>query len=869
MAAKKTPSRSKAQWREERDGLIQLSLDMLGVVGFDGRFRQLNPAWNKTLGWPEQELLAKFWLDLVHPADRGAALGAAASLAHNGKALSFEHRWQCQDGSYRAVRCHAVPDPEKQTILVVARDLSDGQPEAAFRPEPEVSRPMVIEDAAAGYATGGAPPASARRSPTPRRKPPADPDADLREKARSRMEGLRRGDKLHDEEWEIIRPDGDKRVLHFSPSLLTTSDGITHVLAFIQDITERQRQAQELFLEKEKYRTLVEESPLGVAIIDRQGRFSYLSPKFIDLFGYTLESLPTRDKWFAKIFPNPAYRAEVMAAWASALSGKPEAEASPCTFTAVCKSKALKIIRFRPATLSSGDQLVICEDISQRTRAEAAFGILVNHAPIGIFIIQNGRFKMVNPGFQEITQYSAAEIIGQPPLEIIIPELRKMVHTQDSRRLTGESLGPYEYQFINKNGEARWVMETVTPTLYEGEPALLGYLMDITELKLLEGQYSRAQKMEAMGRLAGGIAHDFNNMLAVIIWYCNIFLKSLHPESTLKSGVEEIIKAVNRAIALTRQLMTFSSKQVMQPQVIDLNQVVRDIEKLLRRLGGEDVDLRIILDPDLDNVKADPSQLEQVIMNLAINARDAMPDGGKLTVETGNVYLDENYFFQHPYTIPGNYVRLTVSDNGMGMDKDTQAQIFEPFFTTKEPGKGTGLGLATVYGILKQSGGYIEVYSELGQGTTFKVYLPRVEEEVEAPKPLPEFAEPGRGTETILLVEDEETLRRLVCAALREHGYQVLEARHGAQAMLRCENYRGPIHLLLTDVILPKLSGRELADRLTPKHPGLQVLYMSGYTENTIIHHGVMDSEMNFIQKPFSPEELLRKVRDLLDQPSP
>jgi signal transduction histidine kinase len=393
----------------------------------------------------------------------------------------------------------------------------------------------------------------------------------------------------------------------------------------------------------------------------------------------------------------------------------------------------------------------------------------------------------------------------------------------------------------------------------------------IENVRLLESERAQAeqlrqsQKLESVGQLAGGIAHDFNNLLTVITGYIDLSLRRLKPDDPLSRNLDEVKKAAERAASLTQQLLAFSRKQVLEPKVIDLNDVVTDTDKLLRRLIGEDIHLVTMRDPGLWRVKADPGQLSQVIVNLAVNARDAMPRGGKLTIETRNVYLDEAYAGRHMAVRPGAYVMLAVTDTGTGMDAETQKHIFEPFYTTKEIGKGTGLGLSMVYGVVKQSGGNIWVYSEQGQGTTFKIYLPRVEEgvvEAQAAATLPELA---RGTETILLVEDEDMVRRLLRDILEMEGYTVLVAHDGDEALRACERHEGPIHLLLTDVVMPGMSGRQLVERLTEHCADVKVLYMSGYTDDAIVHHGVLDAGTNFLQKPFTPDAVVRKVREVLD----
>jgi CheY-like chemotaxis protein len=370
--------------------------------------------------------------------------------------------------------------------------------------------------------------------------------------------------------------------------------------------------------------------------------------------------------------------------------------------------------------------------------------------------------------------------------------------------------------------------------------------------------------MEAVGRLAGGIAHDFNNLLTVMKGYSELMLDELDTADPLRTEVDEIKKAADRAAALTRQLLAFSRQQVLAPKILDLNSVVGNMDKLLRRLLGEDIDLFTVLEPGLARVKADPGQLEQVLMNLAVNARDAMPSGGKLTVETANVDLDENYTRDHASVKPGSYVMVAMTDTGTGMSDKVKSRIFEPFFTTKEIGKGTGLGLSTVYGIIKQSGGYIWVYSEVGIGSTFKVYLPAVDAPAEIPAATTQ--QPARrGSETVLLVEDEDGVRALMRQVLHKHGYNVLESRHGGEALLMCERHSGKIDVLLTDVVLEQMSGRELAERLIKVRPEMKVLYVSGYADDAIVHHGELNAGVAFLQKPFTTEALARKIRYVLD----
>ncbi|HEY3197487.1 MAG TPA: ATP-binding protein [Nitrospirales bacterium] len=388
---------------------------------------------------------------------------------------------------------------------------------------------------------------------------------------------------------------------------------------------------------------------------------------------------------------------------------------------------------------------------------------------------------------------------------------------------------------------------------------------DMGKREVLEDQLRQSQKLEAIGRLAGGIAHDFNNILTAIMGYSSLIQSGLEESDPTRQEVEEIKKAVRRASSLIQQLLAFSRRQVLRLEVLDLNLVVLNTQQLLQRLIGEDIELIIRSTPALGHVKADPGQIEQVLMNLSLNARDAMPQGGKVTIETANVTIDAAFARRHLIAEAGPYIILSVTDTGSGMDAETQAHIFEPFFTTKEHGKGTGLGLATVYGIVKQSRGSIFVYSKPGKGVTCKIYLPRVNEPLTTVEFDTASFEPSQGSETILLVEDEDSVREPVRKVLQRIGYTVLEARHGKEALDICRQYEGEIPLLVTDVVMPRMSGREVAEQLMASRPNIKVLYLSGYTDDEVLRHGVSESVTAFLQKPFTPEALARKVRDVLD----
>jgi two-component system cell cycle sensor histidine kinase/response regulator CckA len=509
--------------------------------------------------------------------------------------------------------------------------------------------------------------------------------------------------------------------------------------------------------------------------------------------------------------------------------------------------------------------------------SEKKFQQFYDEAPVGYHELDSkGRITRVNRKELQMLGYSAGEMLGKPVWNFFEEEetTRKVILAKLSGDVSFHDT--FERTYRRKDGSTLPVLveDRVIRDSENQVIAIRSTVEDITErrrteeaLRKSEEQLRQWQRVEAIGRLAGGVAHDFNNLLMTIKGCSELLLGAFDRRDPRREEVEEILKAADRATALTRQLLAFGRRQVLQPQVLDLNAVVMNMDKMLRRLIGEDIQLITSLEPEVWSVKVDPGMIEQVVMNLAVNSRDAMPSGGKLTIETSNVIHDEEYASHHVSVKPGYYVMLAISDTGCGMDKETQSHLFEPFFTTKDTGKGTGLGLSTVYGIIKQSGGNIWAYSEPGLGTTFKIYLPRVEKAAKGYKPRlkpKEVGAPG-GTETILLVEDEEAVRSMVSKVLQNKGYTVLEARHGNEAIKVSERYEGSINLMVTDVIMPQMSGRELAERLASMRPEMHVLYMSGYPDNTIVQHGVLEPGTAFLQKPFTINALELKVREILD----
>jgi PAS domain S-box-containing protein len=520
---------------------------------------------------------------------------------------------------------------------------------------------------------------------------------------------------------------------------------------------------------------------------------------------------------------------------------------------------------------------VVCvaQDITIRKQAEenlARLGMAVEQAGEAVVITDpDGTIQYVNPSFERLSGYGRDEVLGKNPR--VLKSGKQNREFYQSMWNTIKQGKVWSGKLVNRNKEGNLFEEfAVISPVRDASGRIVNYVgvkRDLTHEIEMEEQLRQSQKMEAIGKLAGGVAHDFNNLLTVITGYCELILYGLPKHGPWRQEIEGIKHAADRAAAVTRQLLAFSRKQVFQLKDVNMNGVVADLDGMLRRLIGEDIDLQTSLQEDLWNVRIDPAQIEQVIVNIVVNARDAMPEGGKLTIETANVMLDEMYVQTHLQVEPGPYVMIAIADTGCGMDEATRSRIFEPFFTTKEVGKGTGLGLSTVYGIIKQSSGYIWAYSEPGRGTTFKIYLPKVlrgEMEHASAVRGPAGSLPG-GAETVLLAEDEGLVRELVIEILKQGGYSVLPACDGEEAVRIAGQHNGTIHLLITDVVMPQMNGRELARRMLASRPGIKVIYISGYTEDAIIHHGVLDPGMHFVQKPFRPSDLVRKIREVLDTP--
>jgi two-component system, cell cycle sensor histidine kinase and response regulator CckA len=615
----------------------------------------------------------------------------------------------------------------------------------------------------------------------------------------------------------------------------------------------------------------------GMAILDAGGKFVYVNSAYARMIGNTTRESMLGKAWREVSAQNVA-PVELEIREALKRRGK---WFGPMTL----HHPGGKSVRAEMAvtTLPDGGTICVSHDITdrvseQQARAETEikYRTLIEQVAAISYIAElgtHGQWLYVSPQIETMLGYSPDEWLEDSPnwLGHVPVEDHPIVISAEERSSRGEPFQA-EYRMTRKNGEIIWVSDTaVVVRGSDSHPVMEGLIVDITDRKMLEDQLQQARKMEAVGRLAGGVAHDFNNLLTIIKGYVEMALHRCLDRPDLHSDIRRVEEAADRAVALVRQLLAFSRKQVLRPKILDLNTIVLNLDQLLRRLMSENIEMKTLVSNGVGAIKADPGQIEQVIMNLVVNARDALPNGGRILIETSNVDLDSTYTRDHAVVIPGPYVLLAVSDTGIGMTPDTVGHIFEPFYTTKESGRGTGLGLSTVYGIVKQSGGYIWVYSELGKGTTFKVYLPRVTDAVpalDAPAIVPSSTT-RKGKETILLVEDEPDLRELTQMVLSERGYTVIGAHSPAEAERLAGRNDTEIHLLLTDVVMPGISGRELAKRLTGRFPNLRVMYMSGYTYNVIAEDGTLEEGMSFLQKPFTPQALSEKVREALDRPVP
>ncbi len=675
----------------------------------------------------------------------------------------------------------------------------------------------------------------------------------------------------------VVRPDGTVRMVEEVGDVIRNTDGNPiRMIGTVRDITDRHTAETALRQSEERYRNLIDNSPVGIVIL-RDKKIAYINPTLAKMLGYTPDELIGKPM-LPLIHPDFRETAKVrLGKLMRAANTRVNAQEEKM----LCKDGSVIDTLILGQSINYDGELAIqgyIYDITEQNQmrqaleeSETRYQQLVEFLPQAVVVHVDGKIKYANPSALKLAGVdSLVDILDTPLLNFVHPDDREYAAGRIRQLLVEKKPTTLsEIRIIRADGNIIYGETSGHPITFQGQDAGLSIITDISERKQLETQLRQSQKMEAIGRLAGGVAHDFNNLLTAIMGYTALLEQQIPEKGDAAHDLHEIKKATNRAADLVRQLLAFSRQQIVQPRLWRLNDSINNIKKMLQRLIGEDIELHTFLPESLGYVKIDPGHVEQIIMNLAVNARDAMPSGGDLTIETANVYLDEEYSRHHAEVIPGEYVLLAISDTGHGISPQAMEHIFEPFFTTKEVGKGTGLGLATVHGIVKQNKGHIGVYSEVSHGTTFKIYFPRVHTPSEpdytrqlAPNKLPSM----RGTETILLVEDETAVRELTHKLLTELGYTVLFAANGEAALAQVMAAKPHLDLLLTDVVITgKVSGRTLADAVQKISPDTRILYMSGYTDNVIVHHHILDPGLNFIQKPFSPIELARAVRKVLD----
>jgi two-component system, cell cycle sensor histidine kinase and response regulator CckA len=639
----------------------------------------------------------------------------------------------------------------------------------------------------------------------------------------------------------------------------------------IEGLEAESKEAQDaLQREKETLLTILENYPTGVLLSDAAGKFQYVNPEFTRITGYTLQDVPSGRDWLQKAYPDPAYRKKVIATWKhDMLSGA--GRSMDREFTITRSDGNTRDIDLR-TTFMKSFTITVLRDITKRKLAEKAlqeseakYRNVVEDSLVGFYIIQDGFFRFVNKRFCEIFGYTHEEIVD-------ILRSRDITHPDDveltegllQKRIDGE-IKNIEYYFrgVKKDGKVITVRVLGSMILYRGQPAASGSIIDITREKDLETKLRQAQKMEAIGTLAGGIAHDFNNILTVITGYSTLLQMEITEGDHLRTHADHILSASMKAAQLTRSLLTFSRQQPMVLSPLHINSVVREMEKLLKRLITEDITLNIVLAPKDIIVMADVTQIEQILFNLAANARDAMPHGGSLIIETMGIALEQDFIDAHGFGKPGQYALISVSDTGIGMDNMTQSLVFDPFFTTKEVGKGTGLGLSTVYGIVKEHSGYISVYSEPHNGTTFHIYLPAIQaKSMEKTSPV---SEAKGGTETVLIAEDSDSVREIISNILLNYGYTVIKAVDGNDAVEMFSGHRG-IDIIILDSVMPGKNGREVYEEIKKMKPDIKVLFISGHTRDIVLNKGIRDKEFHFISKPVLPDTLLKTLREILDK---
>jgi len=869
------------------------ALDAMLLADDVGRYVDANPAAWELFGLPKEQLVGRSILDFAPP---GYAQSAEwATFAQKGH-LRGELPLMRPDGTRRTLELSAAANIIPGLHLSVLRDVSDRkQQDEALR---ETQR--LLEEAQAVAEVGGwvaqlDPDAPVYWSKESYRIAGLTNDTPLtvnrlfeqvvhpddRAAVQQAFRAANAANALFESEHRLVRPDGETRWVCARGRFERDANGAPlRVIGTMQDITERRRVLDRLSASEGRYRRIVETTSEGVWLSDASYLTTFVNQPMADMLGYTRDEMVGQTVFMCLTDQG---RARAIAKFELRRRGGSSDTYENC-YRRKDGTTLWALARTNPIFDENGEfagTVGLLTNMTERRQFEEArnqLAAIVESSHDAIFSRSlSGTVTSWNRAAAELFGYTTEEIIGQPNTILLPADRQSEVLGILARVCDGKSVD-LDTARVRKDGSLVEVSVLASP-IRNSEGAVIGASLiarDITDRRENEAllqrsheQLRQSQKMEAIGVLAGGVAHDFNNILSVILSYTTMVIDDLKPNDPSRADLEEVHTAGLRAADLTRQLLAFSRQQVLQPAVLDLTEIVGGLQRMLVRVLGEDILLSVLDTQRVGMVYADAGQIEQVLMNLVVNARDATPRGGSVTIELSNAILDAEYAKEHPEVTPGRYVMISVTDTGTGMDRPTRERMFDPFFTTKEEGKGTGLGLSTVHGIVQQSGGHIRVFSELGVGTTFKVYLPRTDREAESTVPaVPTAFGSFRGSETILLVEDEDQVRTVVRSILRKQGYNVLEAQNGGEAFLIAEKFVGTIHLLLTDVVMPRMSGREVAERLVPTRKDMRVLFVSGYTKDTTVHHAALEAGVAFLSKPLTPESLAKKVREVLDTPA-